>query len=255
MYKISTLLFAINVFLSSSIYSDLYRFEGEFEDYNSRPLELISKFIPENPNILEAGGHYGTDTIKMAQQWPKGQIYSFEPNPNAFKILSEATQNLTNVNIFNLALNDYNGTAILNVCYGTTGDQPIFEGASSLLDASPEMEIHYQGPKVEVSCVRLEDWCKKNGIFHIDFMWLDLEGIELQILKSAKKILKNTKVIYTETNFYPFRKGTTQYKDLKNFLEKNGFVLLAHWYHEGYQGNAIFIKKTVYQNFLKNQNH
>lgn len=77
-------------------------------------------------------------------------------------------------------------------------------------------------------------------------MWLDLEGLELQILASSLKILDTVKLIYTETNFLEFRKGMTQFKDLKKFLNNFGFKLLSHWYAEGLQGNAIFVKNIEF---------
>lgn len=225
------------------------RFEGVFEEYGNNRVDLIAKFLPDNPVVFEAGGHYGCDTVKFAKKWPQGTIISFEPNPHAFSKLLETTKNLDNVYAHNFAVNNYNGIAILNVCHGSFGDNLIYEGASSLLEASEWMEIHYQGPKLEVSCVVLDDWCQANGIDHLDFMWLDLEGLELQVLKSSPKILTKVKVIYAETNFLKFRKGMTQFKDLKNFLERAGFQMLSHWYAEGFQGDAIFIKKELFGKF------
>jgi 2-O-methyltransferase len=221
------------------------RFEGEFKEFGENRLALVAKFIPENPVIFEAGGHYGKDTVRFIEQWPKSNIISFEPNPNAFKNLKSNTMEFENVYAYNIAVNGYNGTALLNVCYGTTGEDPIFEGASSLLEASEGMKIHYGGPKVEVPCVILDDWCGNNSVDHIDFMWLDLEGLELQILASSPRILDTVKVIYTETNFFEFRKGTTQFSELKAFLEKSGFKMLSHWYKEGLQGDAIFVKSEI----------
>jgi FkbM family methyltransferase len=219
------------------------RFEGFFEEYNGRRLDLVAKFLPENPTIFEAGGHYGEDTARLSQKWPKGRVISFEPNPPAFTKLLEATRNLDNIAAYHLAVSTYNGKAILNVCYGTNGNEPIFEGASSLLVPTEAMKIHYQGPKVEVPCVVLDDWCQAHQIDHFDFLWLDLEGLELQVLRSSPRILDQAKVIYTETNFYPFRKGTTQFAELRKFLENAGFMMLSHWYTEGLQGDAIFVKK------------
>ena len=223
---------------------------GKFKEYGGRRLELVAKFIPSDPIIFEAGGHYGEDTVKLANRWPQGHVISFEPNPAAYIRLLQTVKKTPNISHYNLAVNTYNGDAILNVCYGTTGDQPIFEGASSLLEASDHMKIHYKGPKVKIPCVVLDDWCKENNVDHIDFMWLDLEGLELQTLESSPEILKTVKVIYTETNFHPFRKGTTQYQALESFLKKSGFELAAHWYDEGLQGDAVFVKKTVYDNYL-----
>lgn len=220
------------------------RFEGYFEEYAEHPLDLIAKFIPENPVIFEAGGHYGFDTAKFVAKWPKATIITFEANPAAFQKFLAYTKDFPTVQGYNLAVNSYNGVAILNVCYGTTGDNPIYEGASSLLEASEWQKIHYQGPKVAVPCVILDDWRKNNNIPFFDFLWLDLEGLELQVLKSSPEILKKARIIFAETNFQEFRVGMTQYKDLKAFLEHNGFMLLAHWYKENLQGNAIFMKKT-----------
>ncbi len=222
------------------------RFEGFFPEFEKKPLDLIAKFLPENPIIFEAGAHYGTDTLNFAKRWPKATIISFEPNPHAFQIFSETTKDLTHVLKNNLAVNNYNGTAILHVCHGSTGDNPIYEGASSLLEPSEWMQIHYQGPKVEVPCVILDDWCKENGFDHIDFMWLDLEGLEHQVLQSSPHILSRVKVIFTETNFLEFRKGMSQFKSLREFLTNSGFTLFSHWYAEGMQGNAIFVKKEVF---------
>lgn len=219
-----------------------YRFEGVGEEYLHRPLDLISIFIPNDPIIFEAGGHYGVDTDRLSKKWPKGTVHSFEPNPNAFQKLSEVAAERENVNIYPLAVANFNGMSTFCVCYGTTGDNPVFEGASSLLPASEGMKIHYQGPQVEVECVVLDDWCKKNHVNKIDFMWLDLEGMELQTLQSSPEILSTVSAIYVETNFQEFRYGMTQYAALKGFLEASGFRQLSHWYNQGLQGNAIFIR-------------
>jgi FkbM family methyltransferase len=242
------ILLVVLTFLLSKVECNQYppRFEGFFSEYAENRFELIAKFLPENPVIFEAGGHYGNETVSFAKRWPKGTIISFEPNPHAFELFLQKTQGYPNIHGFQLAVSDYEGTALLHVCYGTTGDNPIYEGASSLLVPSEFMKIHYQGPKVEVPCVVLDDWCRKNDIAALDFMWLDLEGLELQVLKSSPKILETVKAIYTETNFMEFRKGMTQYRDLKKFLEESGFRLVSHWYLEGLQGDALFVKKELF---------
>lgn len=150
-----------------------------------------------------------------------------------------------NMQGYNLAVSTYNGVAEFYLCWGSTGAEPAFEGASSLLPASESRKIDYQGPIIQIPCVIFDDWCDQNHIHSVDFMWLDLEGFELQFLKSSPQILKTTKVIYTETNFFGFRIGTTQYADLKSFLTSEGFELIAHWYHEGLQGDAIFVRREL----------
>ncbi len=241
------------VFLQASNYS--YQFEGRFAEWNH--LNLVSLFLPKNPVILQAGGYYGDETLNFSHRWPDSRVISFEPNPHAFEILSSKTANINNVQVYNLALNDYSGVAPFYVCYGSSGKEEVFEHASSLLKPSPCMEVHYQGPLINVECTLLDEWCCQREIDHIDFMCLNLQGAELQILKSSPNILKTVTCIAVHTNFFPFRIGTTQYPELKKFIENSGFQLFSHWYREGLEGYAIFLKNSYFFNsqtdeFLKN---
>lgn len=222
-----------------------FKFEGAIRWEESKVLELVSAILnTKDPVILEAGGHYGTDTIKFIKCWPKAKIITFEPNPHAYKKLVAACQAFLGITPVNVALSDYDGEAILHVCYGSTGDRVEFEGASSLLDASDFMKPHYRGPDVVVPCVILDHWCIENEVQEIDFMWLDLEGMELHVLESSPEILKTVQAIYTETNLRDFRSGMTRYEDLKYFLESSGFTMICHWYREDLQGNALFVRTS-----------
>lgn len=205
-------------------------------------LDIISFFLPENPTIFEVGTFNGVDSVSISKKWPQGRVISFEANPNQFKEYQKNTQNCKNTEGYNLAVNTYNGFAEFYLCWGYGGNNPIFEGASSLLKAVPDKVADYEGPTITVPCVIFDDWCKYKKINSIDFMWLDLEGFELQLLKSSPDILKTVQVIYTETNLRELRLGMTQFSDLNEFLVAQGFELIAHWYSEGYQGDAIYVR-------------
>jgi len=236
-----------------------FQFEGLFkeifqvkdENYNLiGHYDLIKEIVSPNDIILEAGGFNGKDTVRLAQIVPEGKVISFEPNPSRYAELVSKTKHLPNVHAYPFALGEKNGSAIFYVCHGAQND-PIYEGASSLLPPSESMKINYQGPRIEVSCYVLDDWCRENNENKIDFMWLDLEGYELQVLKNASRILNTVKAIYVENNFYEFRKGMTQYGELRKFLEKNGFQLLSHGYFRGCQGNAIFVRNNLFNEIVQ----
>jgi len=243
------LLVAVSLFAEANPY--VFQFEGLFEElYTSGRYDLIAKIIDPDDVLLEAGAFDGTDTIDLAKLVPQGKVISFEPNPPRYAELVEKAKNLQNVATFPFALGQKNEVITFYVCYGAQYD-PAYEGASSALPPSESMEINYQGPRIEVPCVVLDDWCRDNQQSKIDFMWLDLEGYELHVLKSSPKILSTVKAMYVETNFYKFRKGMTLYKDLRNFLEKKGFKLLAHGYYKGYQGNAIFVREDLFNEIVQ----
>lgn len=85
-----------------------------------------------------------------------------------------------------------------------------------------------------------------------DFLWIESDGGEFQILKHVAQNLKETRVIYTTTHFsIPFG----SYNTLRQFLESSGFVLLSHWYWEGNNGNAIFLRKDIYEASMRSLNY
>jgi tRNA G46 methylase TrmB len=70
-------------------------------------------FTPYNPIIVEIGAYEGEGTITLAQSYPYGKIFAFEPNPRGYSLLVETTQSLKNVSAINLAINTSNGAARL----------------------------------------------------------------------------------------------------------------------------------------------
>ncbi len=222
------------------------KFDGNFEAWSDKRLDLLSLYLPKDPIILVAGALYGNEVKTMANKWPDAHILSFEPNPHAFEILSSTTAYLDRVKAYPLALNDQAGTATFYVCHGTNGDNPIFEHASSLLKPTPGMAIHYQGPVIDVECVNLDQWCQENDVTHIDCLRLNVRGSEYQVLNSSPHIVDHAKVIFINTFIYPFREDNTIYDDLDAFLCKKGFRLLAHWYRMGLEGEAIYVRNDYF---------
>ncbi|HSX11025.1 MAG TPA: FkbM family methyltransferase [Chlamydiales bacterium] len=210
-------------------------------------------YLPHDPIIVEAGGFEGENAKEVAERYPYGRVIVFEPNPRAFKTLLQNVEGLPNVTAINAALHSVRGMAPLHLNHGVYGNDIRLEPWSSLLDGfcfGGDVFNCFKGPSVEVSCVVLDEWCKENQIDHIDFLHLDTEGSELQILKSSLEILKTVAVVHTKTNLSQFRKGTTQYRELKQFLEEHGFALISHWYLEGLQGEATFVQRRIYDSIF-----
>ncbi len=251
------------------------RFEGLYGAVTDSPSTIqalckrnVGYFVPYNPTILIVGGYEGAEAKEFAEAYPKGRILVFEPNPRAFKEMLKNLEGLDNVTPCNCALSFYPGKTILHFPqkYGPDSldsakfDQTApavadlinasFESLATLLEKPASATGRCREPSLEVSCVLLDDWCKENQIAHIDLIRLDTEGFELQVLESSPEILKTVQVIWTKTHFYKPRVGTTQYDALYRYLDGQGFRILSHWYREGTDGDAIFIRKTIYESLF-----
>lgn len=65
----------------------------------------------------------------------------------------------------------------------------------------------------------LDDICNSLNIKHIDFLSIDTEGLDLDVLQGAKKILENTFLVCVEAN------SSIEEKKIVNFLSNLGFNL------------------------------
>ena len=134
------------------------------------PLSDISQFLPENPIILEAGANDGSDTISMANFFPKCTIYAFEPFDWAFEILTKKTSGFSNIHIFNTALGAFDGHTIFYQNDPNTN----FFAQSSLYKPDITHKCFPKGAiEKVVSICKLDTWAKENNIRNIDFLWLD----------------------------------------------------------------------------------
>ena len=219
-------------------------------------LNLVKKYLPENPVILEAGAHNGGDTVILAQTWPKGRVHAFEPQPLLAEQLKLTTKKYPNVQCYQIGLSNTDGEALF---YDSEHDfepgRPFASG--SLLE--PKIHLKYS-PHVKfnkqfmVPITTINAWAKQNDVSQVDFMWLDLQGMELPALQAATDLLSKVKVIYTEVEFVEAYKGQSLYRDIKKWLETQGFELMATDFTakeeqrpsiERWYGNAIFVKKQI----------
>lgn len=207
-------------------------------------LPTIAQHLPDNPVIIEAGAFTGNDTVLMAQMWPHGTIYAFEPVPEIFKQLYSNTAHFEHVYPIQRALGAHDGTAPL-----WPSPHPkkagTFTQASSLLPPKERLSwsnISFAEP-IDVKTITLASWVGQEQLDHIDFLWLDTQGYELPIMQASADIIKKIPLIYTEVHFNESYAGQAQYHELKDWLESIGFTLIGKDFQDEtswFFGNALF---------------
>ena len=209
--------------------------------------ETVKPFLPSNPVIVEAGAFMGHDTLRMAQQWPAATIHAFEPVPDLFVQLQEKTKDSTPIRCHNLALSNHTGTALLHVAQ-KPNKPGISTQASSLHKPTGRLQhssIIYPHT-IQVPTITIDEWAAHNGIEHIDFLWLDMQGHELAALRGAQKMLKKVKAIFTEVNFIQGYEGQPLAQEVITWIEDHGFTELARTFAnqtDWFFGEVLFVRK------------
>lgn len=128
---------------------------------------------------------------------------------------------------------------------------------SVFLPYNPAIIVHNNDVGAREQCTK--QWPK--GIFlspsamaqnvPCDFLWIEDEGNEIEILERYRNF-PSAKAIYTSTSF---RKRKSNYDSVKKYLEAHGFVLLSHGYWQRQRGNAIFLKKDIFEAAMHTWNY
>lgn len=204
-------------------------------------LALVKNYLPNNPIIIEAGAYNGDDSKSMALFWPDAQIHSFEPIPELYVTLKESVKNFSQIQTYCLAIGDYVGVGTMFV---SENIPHIPSQSSSLLE--PKDHLLYspvQFPRtIDVVVKTFDAWAQENSVDHVDFMWLDMQGYELNALKACPQILSTVKAILTEVEFVEAYKGQYLFDDVKTWLESQGFTMIAINTSCGWFGDALFVR-------------
>jgi len=191
-------------------------------------LKISKRYLEEKINIIEAGAFNGDDTKRISHYFPKSEIYAFEPVPENFKMLINNTKNNSNIHCFELALSDTEG--IVKFYNSHSIKKPDKSAAGSLLAPKEHLNFapHVSFNKItEIKSTTLDAWASNNRIENIDFLWLDMQGMELRVLKQSPNILKTVKIIYIEVIFIEAYEKQHIYYEIRKFLEDSGFRVVA----------------------------
>ena len=213
------------------------------------PLFMMKKYVPKNPIILEAGAHLGEDTARLVRFFNPEKLYAFEPVPELFKAVEENTLSLAAVECFPYALAEKSGKGKLNVSSGyheiSKHSRAVADGSSSLLrptghfDLCPNVEFNQQ---IEVTVTTVDDFAKQQNLNRIDFMWLDLQGMELKALQGSETVLRTVSSVYLEVSTKELYEGAPNYAEVEQWMRSRGFVPKYVAIPKDGHGNALFVK-------------
>jgi len=192
--------------------------------------------------ILDVGTRDAKQSIEFFAHYPKAKIYSFEANSDTYKRALANTQHTNNIEVFNLAIADYDGEIPFYKV------KPPKEGVSSVTGIP--MDLNYE--ELKVPCMRLDTWAKNVGVSKIDIIWADLQGAELKMLLGLGDLLKTVKAFQVEViYFHNHFKGCNSYRDIVDFCEDNSFKCVSNIHHEGnpYGGDAVFVRSAYLENY------
>ena len=197
-----------------------YRNDCEFEviceDIFEREVYYFAASNAE-PTILDCGGHIGLAVLYFKSLYPRAKIVTFEPNPETFALLKKniAQNNLRGVQALNLALTRNGSTnAVLYV------GRDFLKAWDSTDTIEPNLWVNmheYRG--IPVPSTRLSSYINGN----VDFVKLDIEGAEVDVLDELDGKLAAVRAITLEYHQNPANLEERKLEKIIETLEAGGF--------------------------------
>ena len=167
------------------------------ENFDIRMLDLVRT----GQIVWDIGANIGVFTVKFSDAvGPSGRVLAFEPAPNTFNTLKRQIVGRKNVKGVNAALADFSGKATFAL--SDDANDP----TNSLLKSAPD-QGSYSG-SVAVDVFRAQDYVKNHPDDFPNFIKVDVEGFEDDVIKGAGDMLRDSRlqVVCVEVHFLELAK-------------------------------------------------
>ena len=164
--------------------------------------------------IIDLGAGIGAEMIYLAQYiLPNGRVYSIEASPKVSEILSinKRVNKFSNVTCHNIAISDTSGKVTI-----------------SDFDSHQKNLISKSGSGAEIDSFTLDDFVIQNKIDKIDFLRVNIEGAEMQMIKGMEesiKIIDNVAISCHDFLINPNNPSEPIKSEIINFLKSNNFEI------------------------------
>jgi len=160
-----------------------------------------------DPVILEIGSSDGGHTLWLLETFENPRIYCFEPDPRAIARFKATVGERPNIQLYEMALSDRNGEITFHQSGGhrdAASAVAMPEGwhaSGSIRKPKRHLEVYPSvifEKRITVETTTLDSWCEQEGVENIDFIWMDVQGAEIDVFRGGANALARTRLLYTE---------------------------------------------------------
>ena len=154
-------------------------------------IKNILSFIYPNGTVVDVGANRG-EWSRAVQNNLRGRvrIFAFEPNPLAFKTLNAwaETTRPNSATVAQLAIGEKVGTRPFYLYEWQDEFSGFKPRKGPMFAAKPAPR------QIEVECTTLDKYCLAHRVRHIQFLKIDTEGAEFEVIRGCAKLLSHARI-------------------------------------------------------------
>jgi FkbM family methyltransferase len=217
-------------------YQAYCRSQNNFDDFvimTTHEHDLIQHFTPKDGDVVvDIGAHIGLYTmISSKRVGLNARVVSVEADPTNFEMLNR-----------NIKLNNLDNVVPLNyIAYSKEMDLELSE-YSRMLSGGMIEESKGKDETVAIPVNTIDNLLQQNGITEVNWLKVDVEGAELEVLKGAHNTLSNSKDISILIEIHGI---SHLYKPIMDLLYSYNFRINFEKTIEGYQRQDMKGSKNI----------
>lgn len=205
-------------------------------DYTpGREDDVLDKFVPkEGDVVVDVGAHIGRYTIVASKRvGASGKVIAIEADPDNFDMLN-----------LNVDLNELTNVLPVNCAlYSAEAKIKLYKPADLTTHNSIMLARASGDDYVEVDAITLDSLMHQNQIGCVNWIKIDVEGAELEVLKGAEGILSKSKNISVLVEIHDI--GDRDHHDrVLNYMQSHHFkIAFVRTYDNSIEKHVIFEKQ------------
>ena len=182
--------------------------------------EFIYRLVSRpDPTILEIGCNDGSNTLWFLEAFDSPKIFCFEPDPRAASRFRKKIGERPEVSFCEYAIGNKDGEETFYMSGGQeTEEMPEgWDYSGSIRKPKNHMLVHPWctfEKNIIIQTKTLDTWCAEQGIDRVDFIWMDVQGAEIDVIRGGRNALRNTRFLYTEYSNKELYEGQLSLKQL-----------------------------------------
>jgi len=141
----------------------------------NKVIHALRRLAFEPAIVLDVGANIGQSVAEFREAYPMARIHAFEPIRASFVQLQAATEADPLTTAYNVALSRAEATLTMTSRGASTGNKIVAQAMGPLLE--------------EVAAETGDGFCARHGITRIDFLKIDTEGHDLDVLMGMHRML------------------------------------------------------------------